>query len=405
MKIVIAGGGTAGHVFPAIALGRTLADEHGADVRFLGTPRGLEARLVPEAGFPFIPIDAKPLRRELSLRAVAEPFSSLRSVRGCRRVVADANVVVGVGGYVSVPAVLAAWRSRRPIVLHEQNAIPGLANRLFSRGARSVCVSFEESAALLPAKTRTLLTGNPVRPEILAVTDGRSSLAKEALGELGLEEDRRTVLVFGGSQGALNLDLAVIGAIELLRNRDDLQLVVLTGPSHLDQMERASRNAGELVVRPFGFLERMDLAYATADLVVARAGATTIAEITVCGLPSILVPYPHATANHQEANARALERAGGAILVPDASLSPQALARRISKLLEERDGLRRMAEAAAAWARPDAAAALAAEVLRVGEGSRPPPGRSGVGTDQRSRPSRGRSVPGPGRGGRGDVQT
>lgn len=387
MKVVVAGGGTAGHVFPAIALGRVLANDHGVDVRFLGTPTGLEARLVPEAGFPFTPIDARPLRRELSLRTATAPFFSLRSIKTCRGVVEGADVVVGVGGYVSVPAGLAAWRSRRPVVLHEQNAVPGLANRMLARRARSVCLSFAEAAALLPDRTRTVLTGNPVRAEVLAVPHERATLVKRARRELELEERRHTVLVFGGSQGARNLNRALIGAIELLRDRHDLQFIVLTGPSHLVEVEAASRYAGQLLVRTFGFLERMDLAYAAAELVVSRAGATTIAEVAVCGLPSILVPYPHATANHQEANARALERAGGAVLVPDAALTSRALARRIGQLLDEGAGLRRMAENAAAWSRPDAAGVLAAEVIRVGEDSPVPRRRTDLGPGGRENPA------------------
>lgn len=363
MRVVIAGGGTAGHVFPALALGHTLVAEHGADVRFLGTGTGLEARLVPAEGFPFTAVEARPLERRLSPRSLAAPVTAVRSVAACGAVVRGADVVVGVGGYVSVPAVLAAWRAKRPVVLHEQNAVPGLANRLLARRADVACVSFAESAALLPRRTPAVVTGNPVRREILAVPAARDALASAALRELDLDAARRTVLVFGGSQGALRIDRAVTGAMELLRDRADLQLIVLTGAAHLAEVAAAARRMPQPLVKAIPFLQRMDLAYAAADLVVARAGATTIAEVTVCGLPSILIPYPHATANHQEANARAVERAGASTIVPDRVLTPDLLARRITELLDDEPRLDRMREHASAWSRPDATASLAEQVV------------------------------------------
>jgi len=363
VRVVVAGGGTAGHVFPALALAHTLAAEHGADVRFLGTATGLESRLVPAAGYPFTAVEAKPLERRLSLRSLAAPVTAVRSIGACGPVVRGADVVVGVGGYVSVPAVLAAWRAKRPVVLHEQNAVPGLANRLLARRADVACVSFAESAALLPRRTPTVVTGNPVRREILAVPADRDALASAATNELDLDAARRTVLIFGGSQGALRIDRAVSGAMELLRDRADLQLLVLTGAAHLADVAAAARRMPQLLVKAIPFLQRMELAYAAADVVVARAGASTIAEVTVCGLPSILVPYPHATANHQEANARAVERAGASTIVPDRVLTPELLARRMTALLDDEPRLARMGECASAWSRPDATAALAEQVV------------------------------------------
>jgi UDP-N-acetylglucosamine--N-acetylmuramyl-(pentapeptide) pyrophosphoryl-undecaprenol N-acetylglucosamine transferase len=362
VRIVIAGGGTAGHVVPALAIARTLVDEHGASVHFIGTPDGLESRLVPSAGFPFTSVDAVPLRRELSTRALLAPIAAVRSIGDCAPVVAGADVVIGVGGYASVPAVLASWWARRPVVLHEQNAVPGLANRLLARRSAVVCASFAESIPLLP-RTRTVVTGNPVREAVLDVPRRRAELRGEAHSTLGLAEERRTVLVFGGSQGALSIDRAVAGAARILRARSDLQLLVLTGRSHLREVSEPSPGDGALRVIAVPFLDRMELAYAAADLVVARAGATTIAEVAVCGLAAILVPYPYATGNHQEANARALERAGAATIVPDRALSAELLARRVTTLVEDDVALERMRANAARWARPDAARAVAREVV------------------------------------------
>ncbi len=367
MRVVIAGGGTAGHVYPGLALARVLRDR-GHHVTFLGTERGVEATLVPTAGFDFHVVEAAPFVRRLSLVAVRAPIVALRAVRRCRRLLAGADVVVGMGGYVSVPAVLAAARAHVPVVLHEQNAIPGLANRVLSRAARAVALSFQDAAARFPRRVRprTHLTGNPVRPEILRVPEERDALAKEGRTELDLADDRRTIVIFGGSQGALRIDRAAVGACRLLGEEDSLQILLITGPAHLDVTRRGLRAEGNLIVRVVGYLDRMELAYACADLVVSRAGATTIAEITACGLPALLIPYPYATGRHQEANARALQRAGGASILLDEHVSAETMAGRIDGLAGHEERLAFMAERSAAFGRPDAADRLAQLSLRVG---------------------------------------
>ena len=364
MRVLIAGGGTAGHVFPALAVAHELAGG-GHDVRFVGTSHGQEARLVPEAGFELFEVEASPFVRKLSPRAALAPLVAVRSIRRCLPLVADADVVLGMGGYVSVPAALAALRSRRPLVLHEQNAVPGLANRMLSRPARAVALAFAEAARGLPRRARTVVTGNPVRREILAVGDNRDRLAKEAAVELELDPSRRTVVVFGGSQGALHLNRAVVHLTSRLA-RDDVQLLLLAGAAHADAIRSAIGERPLVPVRVVPFLERMELAYALADLVVSRAGATTVAELSVCGIPSILVPYPYATGRHQEANARSLRRAGGALVVLDDELDGATLADRVGALLDDAATLAAMGERARTWSRPDAAAAVARTVLGAG---------------------------------------
>jgi UDP-N-acetylglucosamine--N-acetylmuramyl-(pentapeptide) pyrophosphoryl-undecaprenol N-acetylglucosamine transferase len=367
VKVLVAGGGTGGHVFPALALARRLTDAYGAEVRFAGTPTGQEASLVPEAGFAFEPVDARPLRRKVSVELLTAPVAALRSVSTCRPLVEEADVVVGMGGYVSVPVGLAAVRAGRPLVLHEQNAVPGLANRLLSRRARTTALTFAEAGGSLPGRARTVVTGNPVRERVVAVAGERDALAKEAFDELELEPGRRTVVVFGGSQGALHINTAFAEALRLLRDRSDLQVILLTGRAHEARIREAVTDAGDVLVRVQGFLERMELAYAVADLVLSRAGATTCAEVTVCGVPSLLVPYPHATGRHQEANARALERAGASIVMQDDRLTGGAVAAGVRGLLDDEARLEAMAGAARAWSRPNAADALAGVVLRAGE--------------------------------------
>jgi UDP-N-acetylglucosamine--N-acetylmuramyl-(pentapeptide) pyrophosphoryl-undecaprenol N-acetylglucosamine transferase len=362
-SVVIAGGGTAGHVFPGLAVAGALRDR-GHVVAFIGTDRGLESRLVPAAGFAFHPVPAVPLVRQVSVAAARAPFAALAAMKACRPVVRKARAVVGMGGYASVSAALAARREHVPVLIHEQNAVAGLANRAISRIARVVALSFADAREAFPRRVRAELTGNPVREEILRVPEDREALAKEGRQTLDLDEGRRTVVIFGGSQGALHLDRTAVGAARLLASRGDLQILLITGPAHLDLMRpglppAAEDGTGRLLVRLAGYLDRMDLAYACADLVVSRAGATTVAELTVCGLPALLVPYPHATGRHQEANARALQRAGGASLLLDDQLSAETLAGRIVSLVDHDERLAAMAERSASFGRPDAAERLA----------------------------------------------
>jgi UDP-N-acetylglucosamine--N-acetylmuramyl-(pentapeptide) pyrophosphoryl-undecaprenol N-acetylglucosamine transferase len=364
VMIVLAGGGTAGHISPSLAVAERLR-EGGASVEFVGSSTGQEASIVPAAGYRFHPVRAVPFRRELSLRSAAAPFIALRSVATCRPIVRDAAAVLGMGGYASIAAVVAARSVWVPTILHEQNAIPGLANRLLARLATAMALTFEGSSSRFPASLRTEVTGLPVRREILDVVTRREQLADEARRMFELRTGRTTVLVTGGSQGALHVDRAVAEAIPLLADRSDLQLLVLTGRAHERIVATAAKEEMELVVRTVPFLERMELALAIADLAVARAGANTIQELAVCSIPSILVPYPHATDDHQTANARELERAGAADVYLDRELTPEGLAGRILSAAADSERRAVMGKAAADWAKPDADERMAELVQEV----------------------------------------
>lgn len=362
MNVVLAGGGTAGHVFPAIAVAGELRGR-GADVTFIGAGDGQEASLVPDAGYRFVPVRAISAQTRLSLRSARAVVLAVRGARTVRPIVAPADVVIGFGGFASAPGVLAARSASRPLLLIEQNSVPGAVNRIAARWAKVVATTFEATAARLPRDLRVERTGNPIRPEIVAVPARKESLAKEAIATFGLEEDRRTVLVVGGSLGALHLDETVAGALPLFEGRGDLQLLVSTGPEHEDVVAGPAA-AAPVPVRVVPFIERMDLALAVAELVVSRSGAG-VAELAACGLPSILVPYPFATENHQEANAREVVHAGAATLLLDADLSAERLVSGILALMDDRARLEAMGAAARAWARPDAARLIADLVEEV----------------------------------------
>ena len=365
MNVVVTGGGTAGHVFPALATATALRDLHGASIVFIGAEDGQEAHLVPDAGFRFVPVQVAAAQARLSTATVRAVALAVRGSSSCRPLVAGADVVVSIGGFASGPAALAARRTRTPLVLIEPNSVPGVVNRIAARWAAAVATTFEGTAARLPS-VRVERTGNPIRREIATVRSHRDRLRTEACEAFGLERDRTTVFVFGGSQGAVHLDRVVADALPALASRGDLQLLVSAGPGNDGDLARAVDRGAALRVSVVPFIDRMDRAFALADVVVARAGAS-VAEITACGLPSILVPYPYATENHQEANARELVAAGAARMVLDAALSSSTLVPAILDLVEDgatRDG---MSRAALAWARPDAAERIAALCVEIAE--------------------------------------
>lgn len=359
MKAIIAGGGTGGHLFPAIALAEELrARVPEISLLFVGAEGGIEASLLAKKGWDFVGIRATGLQgKRLSqrLRGIALiPWGLVRSRSILGRFCPD--VVVGLGGYASAAMVLAGVLARLPTVIHEQNAFPGLANRWLGRIVDRVAVAFERAMAFFP-KAKVRVTGNPVRAELFAVTRA------EAVARLQLEPDRLTLLTFGGSQGAHRLNQAVLEALPMLQSeRGQVQFLHATGPRDLGEVREGYYASGHrAVVEPF-FWE-MAMAYAAADLCLCRAGAGTIAELCALGKPSILVPYPFAANDHQRWNAEALVASGGARMVLDRKLNGAAVAEIVRVFLKHRDGLRAMGEMAKALARPDATTRLADLVM------------------------------------------
>lgn len=363
-SVVIAGGGTAGHVYPGLALAAAiLRARPDASVSFVGTRRGIEVSAVPAAGFPLDLIEVTPWARTIGARRFLAPASLLGATRAAATVLSTrrATVAVGMGGYASLPVAVAARWAHLPLILHEQNAVPGLANVVAARLTPLVALAFAEARAAFPRSARCRVVGNPLRGQIATLE--REVLRDEGRKRFGLREDRRTVFVSGGSLGAARLGAA---AMELARRwaaRGDVQVLLAAGRDHAQAARAAAAGLDNVTVADY--IERMDLAYAAADVAVARAGAATVAELACAGLPAILVPYPYARRDHQRANAGALARAGAAIVVADAEATADRLEDEVGRLLGDPAGLARMASAARGFAKPHAADELAAWVLEV----------------------------------------
>jgi UDP-N-acetylglucosamine--N-acetylmuramyl-(pentapeptide) pyrophosphoryl-undecaprenol N-acetylglucosamine transferase len=369
MRVLIAAGGTGGHVFPGLALARALTSE-GAVVTFAGTTRGIETRAVPGAGFQLDLLPILPLSRRLAKESFLAPFAAVAGTYAAWRLVRRRrpDVVAGMGGYVTLPVAVGARLAGVPVVLHEANAIPGLANKLAARVASRVALGVPEAAASFPI-ARTVVVGNPVRPELARLD--RGALRAEALEHFGLDADRRTLFVFGGSQGARRINQAVVGTAGRWPSPESVQILHACGRRDEEAVragwDRAAADGqtGDLKVVVRAFVERMDLAYAAADLAVSRAGALTVAELTAAGVPAIMVPLPHSTAGHQAANAKVLASAGGVAHVPDAELDASRLVETAAGLLADPQALTRMSTVMTTAAHPDAAQHLAETVTEA----------------------------------------
>ena len=358
MNVLIAGGGTGGHVYPGIAVAEELRRRTPeARIVFVGGARGLETVAVPEAGFPLKIILTRGFPRRAWWRW---PLAALANLVGLFQAMGimireRPDVVLGTGGYVSAPVAIAAWIFRRPLLLQEQNSIPGLANRWLARIADEVHLSFVEARSYFARKDNLKVSGNPVRAHIL------SGDRQQALQEFGLVQGKPTVFIFGGSRGAHRINEAALDAMQRLKGRVDVQFILQTGREDLEWAKSVAEKQ-QLPVRVLPFLQRIHMAYAAADLVVCRSGAMTLAEIAVCGTPSILVPYPHAAHNHQVVNASNLVDRGAAAMILDRDLTGERLAKELAHWLSDRQGLSRLSANARLFARPDAAERIAKSI-------------------------------------------
>lgn len=361
MRVVFTGGGTGGHLYPAMAIARALRMiRPEIEPMFVGTKRGIEQRVLPESEFPHVLLDLHPLYR-------AQPWRNWRTVAGLATALgvldrtfgsAPPMLAIGTGGYASAATLAWCLRRRIPYTLQEQNSFPGQTTRLFSRWARAIYLGFPEAAARLPSAAigRTVATGNPVQPP----PEPRPSRAEARLRWGFDRQGGAVLLVFGGSQGSAALNAIVDGWIAS-GLPDEVFVIWATGVAHYDRY--AARATSRVVVRPY--LSPIGDAYAASDLALTRAGAMTTAELCAWGIPALLVPLPTAAADHQTANARSLAEAGAARWIPEREATPARVAREVISLLRDRPTLEALAAGAAARARPDAARTIATHVATL----------------------------------------
>lgn len=362
LTVVFAGGGTGGHLFPGIAIAEALRVlRPDARISFAGSAAKIEARVVPAHGYAFDPIWISGLRRSFSLATALLPLklvvSVLQSARLLRR--RRPQVVVGTGGYVSGPVLWTAARLGLRTLIHEQNEYPGATTRTLAGLVDEVHITFESSAQHLRTARRVVRSGNPVRPSLRRIDTA------EARARFGLDPAQPVVFVFGGSLGAASINRAVRASLDRLAEAG-LQVLWQTGAADLTMARSAAASHGGIVVQPF--IDDMAAAYSAASLVVCRAGATSLAELSALAVPALLIPYPHAAADHQRRNARAMEAAGAAAYLDDDALAgsdQRAFGDRVLALAGDGDALVAMATRAAQMARPDAARSIAEAIITL----------------------------------------
>ncbi|HLX84291.1 MAG TPA: undecaprenyldiphospho-muramoylpentapeptide beta-N-acetylglucosaminyltransferase [Terriglobales bacterium] len=355
MRIVIAGGGTGGHVIPALAIAQQLKNQFNAEVMFIGTARGIETRLVPQAGYPLELIQVGALKNVSLMTRAKTMFDLPRAIAASSRMLSefDPEVVIGVGGYASGPAMLAAIRRRLPTLAFEPNVVPGFANRMIARWVSAAAVHFEETCQYFP---HCRVTGVPVRAAFFSIAPKTGGVP--------------TLLVFGGSQGARAINQAMTTPESLrglLAKIPGIHVIHQTGQRDYEQVLAAYRQSG-ISSEVHKFIDDMPATFARADLLVCRSGASTVGEITAAGKPAIFVPFPAAADDHQNVNARALERAGAAVVVEESNLDAAYLVDTIVALMADPPRLRTMSAAARSLAHPQAVEEIAEMVAKLANG-------------------------------------
>ena len=362
MLVVLSGGGTAGHINPALALAEVLA-ERGVEVKFAGTPNGVEARLVKEAGIDFTPFEAAGFNRNHPTTIVKGVSLIAKSTKAATKwfdqIKPDA--VVAFGGYVCLPVGRAAVKSGVPLVIHEQNSVMGMANKYLAERADAVCLTYEHAAKDLKSTDKVHVTGNPVRASVFSAT------REEGRAMLGIPDDARVLLVFGGSLGARHINQAVCVLKDELLAYPDLYIIHVTGPKELDSVTEALALTDEEKKRwlLFGYQNEMGKCQAAADAIVSRAGATSLAEISARAIPALLVPFPYATEDHQTTNARAWVDAECAYMIADSDVETPEFARLVRSLIEDADVRARMSANAKKQKTLEAARLLADVVMEA----------------------------------------
>jgi UDP-N-acetylglucosamine--N-acetylmuramyl-(pentapeptide) pyrophosphoryl-undecaprenol N-acetylglucosamine transferase len=363
-KIIISGGGTGGHIFPAIAIADALKARLGeAEIRFIGAKGRMEMEKVPAAGYPIDGLWISGLQRKLTLKNLSFPFKLISSIMKARRIIKSfqPDVAIGTGGYASGPMLRVASKKGVPSLIQEQNSFPGITNRILGKTVDSICVAYEGMEKYFPA-SRITITGNPVRKEILHI-DGKEN---EATSFFKLDNHLKTMLIIGGSQGARSVNLAISSLLNKIME-EEIQLIWQCGKAYAGEAENIVRALPEEKrkrVQVHAFISRMDLAYAAADLIISRAGAIAISEICLAGKPALLVPLPIAAEDHQTKNALALQDKDAGILIPD-DKQQEKLLPAISDLLNDDARRKTMGENLRRLALPDATEKIVDEIVKL----------------------------------------
>lgn len=361
MRVILSGGGTGGHIYPAITIIKAIEKKvKSCEVLFVGTTKGLEADIIPKEGYHFSTVDIRGFERRFSLQNVATVIKSVTSVWESHNIIRKfkPDIVIGTGGYVCGPVLLAASLAGVPTMIQEQNVIPGITNKILSRFVNKIALGYADAESYFAHKDKTVFTGNPIREEVMSATREEGNKA------LGLDPGKRTILISGGSRGARSINNAMIQVHKYFADQKDVQLLHVTGKSeyngivgNLEQSGIKIASAGNISIKPY--LYDMPMALAASDLAIFRAGAIGLAELTARGIPAILIPYPYAAENHQEHNAMVMKRNGAADVINDKELTGDKLLSLIEELIKDNDKLDKMALASKKLGRPEAAKNIA----------------------------------------------
>lgn len=367
MRVIISGGGTGGHIYPAVTIAKTLSElVQPCDILFVGTNHGLEADIIPKEGFAFKTIEVRGFERRLSLKNIKTMVTTAGSVWESFKIIREfrPDVAIGTGGYVCGPILLAASLMGIPTLIQEQNVIPGITNKILARFVNKIAVGYAQAGRHFAKPEKIVATGNPIRAEVMSQSrDG-------GIKEFGLDPDKFTVLAAGGSQGAHTINQAMLMVDKHFAGSDIIQVLHVTGQNEYNDIVGIFMHngidvakCGNIIIKPY--LYNMPQALAVADLAIFRAGAIGLAELTARGIASVLIPYPYAAENHQEHNARAVADQGAAIVIRDAELAGEKLIAIIEDLANDPQKLQAMRQASKQLGRPSAAHDIAEIVISL----------------------------------------
>ena len=369
MKVIIAAAGTGGHINPGLAIANKIKEkEKNSDFIFIGTNRGLENDLVPRAGYKLKTINAYGIERKINIKNFKKLYATYKSIGEAKKILEEfkPDVVIGTGGYICVPVVIAAKKLNIPVVLHESNAFPGIAVKLFNKKADRILVGFEDAKKRLEDLNNVVITGNPIKIKRLDLSENQKNKIKSSLG---LNNDKTIVLVFGGSQGAQSINRSLIEIIVNKKNKN-YQIMWAAGPKQYDTIKSKLKEVNVDIdnienVKIVPYIYNMEEVMNVCDLVVSRSGAMTITEVATVGKPAIFIPFPLATENHQEYNARVLEKVGAAQIILDKDLNSEILGNTIKRMIQNKEKLRQMGENAKRIAIPDVENKIYEEIKKV----------------------------------------